>query len=257
MNNIFTFLEKKAHPREPFETLEEFKFFLENRNILTKIPKFSFLYDSEYNDFDIMRANIIIQGYINKSVIEKEAESLALYYQNDSSLDKRLFNKTLKEKLVDLPYFIYEGNKLFIPFFSKTLNDIYNNEPEKLLEVPYIDLKNYFTDSIIDPFDNFGAELYDSLFTRLIKVGEYGKYRAYLHYDMNIIYIVNPQGRLDEKIYLFDKYIKNPNYNHMLERTKPVVDAYFNNSRSAFIEALFNNGFLSSHLLLVLRRSSF
>ena len=39
----------------------------------------------------------------------------------------------------------------------------------------------------------------------------------------------------------------------MLERIKPVVDAYFNFDREGVINALFDNGFISSHLLHLIR----
>ena len=35
----------------------------------------------------------------------------------------------------------------------------------------------------------------------------------------------------------------------MLERIKPVVEAYFNFDREEFIQALFENGFISSTLV--------
>ena len=39
----------------------------------------------------------------------------------------------------------------------------------------------------------------------------------------------------------------------MLERIYPVVDAYFDFDREALIRALNENGFISSHLLLLIR----
>lgn len=52
---------------------------------------------------------------------------------------------------------------------------------------------------------------------------------------------------------LFDRFIRHPNYSHMLERIYPVVDAYFNFDREALIRALNENGFISSHLLHLIR----
>ena len=74
-----------------------------------------------------------------------------------------------------------------------------------------------------------------------------------VHYDTNTIYFINEQGRLDASIVLFDRYIRHPNYSHMLERIKPVVDAYFDFDREGVINALYDNGFISSHLLHLIR----
>ncbi len=254
MNNIYSLLEKKARKREPFETSEEFKFFLSNRQYLSKIPRFSFLYDSEYSEFDVMRANIILHGYLNKTLIEEEAKSLNEYIKKGKKVDHNQFVNTIREKIIDLPYYQEGKNKIYIPFFSRPLNLIYLKESEKLLESPYLELSSSFVDSIIDPFDTFSFGLYNSYFTRLVLIAHTDRYGAYFHYDMNTIYIVNDQGRLDNKIVLFDKYLRHPSFNHMLDRIKPVVEAYFNNSRSDFINSLYENGFISIRLLNLLRK---
>ena len=75
---------------------------------------------------------------------------------------------------------------------------------------------------------------------------------AYFHYDTNTIYIVNSQGRLDLKIVLFDKYIRRPVYNHMLERITPVVEQYFANDRQNFIKSLLDNKFISNKMFHIL-----
>ncbi|MDY4849089.1 MAG: hypothetical protein SO176_02380 [Bacilli bacterium] len=59
---------------------------------------------------------------------------------------------------------------------------------------------------------------------------------------------------MDNKIVLFDKYIKNPKYNHMLERIKPVVDAYFNNDRKAMVDALKENELISDNVYQMILR---
>ncbi|MBO4703633.1 MAG: hypothetical protein J5617_02245, partial [Bacilli bacterium] len=105
----------------------------------------------------------------------------------------------------------------------------------------------------VDPFDTYGSELYNSHFSRLVKVKQEDKETAFFHYDTNTIYFVNEQGRLDGTVVLFDRYLRRPSYSHMLERIRPVVDAYFNFDREGFINALYDNGFISSHLLHLIR----
>lgn len=70
--NIYELLELKQKKRIRFEQKDEHLFFMKNREILNKFPRFAFLYDSEGNDFDVMRANIIILAYQNKKAIEEE-----------------------------------------------------------------------------------------------------------------------------------------------------------------------------------------
>lgn len=242
---LFELMESKQKKRNTFENSEEFKFFIDHRFLLGRFLKFSSLYDSEGNEFNIMRANIIIYGLLNKQTIEMEVKSLHDYGQDK---DPVAFNEALKQRCLDLPYYSEAGQKIFVPFFPRALNQIYTNEPIKLLEEPYNTLETNYQNSAIDPFDLYGPELFNSFYTRLVKVSTNGKEVAYFHYDTNTIYVVNDQGRLDIKIVLFDKYIRRPNLNHMLERITPVMEKYFANDREAFIKALLDNNFISNKL---------
>ena len=116
-------------------------------------------------------------------------------------------------------------------------------------EYPYTDLLKSFSGLVIDPFDTYGAELYNTHFTRLVKIASHENATAFFHYDTFTIYVINDQGRLDTKIVLFDRYMKKIVTTHMLERIKPVVEAYFENNVEKFIKSLEENGFISSKLL--------
>ncbi len=247
--SLFKILRSKQKPRHTFKSDEEYKFFIENRHLLNKFPRFAFLQDTENSDFDIMRANIILHGLINMQTIEMEVKSLQEYGQDTN---KNEFNNALKNRIVDLPYYSDKGIKIYIPFFSRAINDIYSREPIKLLKEPYASLHNHFETTSIDPFDTYGANLYNSFFTALVKVGSNGKECAYFHYDTNTIYLINDQGRLDESIVLFDKYLRRANYNHMLERIIPVIEQYFANNREGFIKALLDNAFISNKMYSIL-----
>ena len=91
----------------------------------------------------------------------------------------------------------------------------------------------------------------------MIKISTNGQEIAYFHYDTNTVYIVNNQGRLDNKIVLFDRYIKKIYDNHMVERLKVVIDAYFQNSRSNFVESLFEQQFISEKIYLILKKGNY
>ncbi len=251
--SLFELLEKKQKKRSSFYKSHEYHFYLTNKHLLSKTGRFAYIFN-DIDEFKIMRANIIIRGILNKKLIEEEIKNLDTYIVKGQKLDHVKLISTIKEKMVDEPYFLDGKNKIYIPFFSRAMNFIYMHEPEKLLIEPYVSLKEEFNDSVVDPFDTYGPKLFDSLFTRLLKVDSNGKEIAYFHYDTNTIYIVNDQGRLDSKIVLFDEYIKRPNYNHMLERITPVTRAYFDNDREKMITALFDNGFISTRMLLLLNK---
>lgn len=252
MKKLFDYIASKAKKRKAFEKSEEFRFFLENRHLLTKIPRFVSLYDLDSDSFEVMRANIILQAYLNKAKMEQEARSLSNYITINKK-NHAHFVKSFHEIISEQPYFQDGDEKIFIPFFTRSLNQIYHDDPEKLLDYPYSGLAENFKDTVIDPFDTYGSELYNSHFSRLVKIKQVGKETAFFHYDTNTIYFVNEQGRLDTSVVLFDRYIRHPNYAHMLERIRPVVDAYFAFDREAFLTALTENGFMSSHMLHLVR----
>lgn len=258
MQTLYQLLDQKKKRRTSFEKSEEYSFFLKYRYILDRLPKFAFLYNSDHNDFDMMRANIIIRSYLNKNVFEKEIQSLEAYQKKNAEVDNELFTKTIRDKTLELPYYQDGKNRVFIAFFTKALNNIYINEPVKFLFEPYNKIRSSFTESIIDPFDTYGYQLYNSSFTRLIMVKENDNHKeaAFFHFDTDTIYFVNNQGRLDAKLVLFDKYIRHPQKTHLLERISDVVDAYFNFDRGRMIELLRNNKFISGKLMSILRKTT-
>ena len=258
MQTLYQLLDQNKKKRTSFDKGEEFSFFLKYRYLLDRLPKFAFLYNSDHSDFDIMRANIIIQSYLNKNVFEKEITSLETYQKKNADVDKALFTKTIRDKTLDLPYLQDGINRVFIAFFTKALNNIYINEPIKFLFEPYSKIRSSFNESIIDPFDTYGYKLYNSSFTKLVLVKENNNHKeaAFFHFDTDTIYFINNQGRLDAKLVLFDKYIRHPQKTHMLERISDVVDAYFAFDRGRMIESLHNNKFISGKLMSILRKTT-
>ena len=243
---LFETLEKKQRYRRPFSSSDDFKYFIENREKIGKFKRFAVLYDNEESEFDIIRANILLKGLENKKLFEEEIVNI----NNHGQMEHANFLTTLRERTIDQPYYEVNNKKIFIPFFSMAINQIYTDEPEKLLILPYKNLMSNFEDATIDPFDTFGADLFNSYFTNLVKIcsSPNGRVTAFFNYDMNTIYLVNNQGRLDEKVVLFDKYIKRPQYTHMIERIVPVCEAYFNNDRQGMIDALYNNNLISQQV---------
>ena len=93
------------------------------------------------------------------------------------------------------------------------------------------------------------SRIYDSFFTRLICIDKRNGYSTYYDYDACRVYFVNPQGRLDAKICLFDIYLRNPQINHMLERLKDIVEAYYLSNKTILGEKLVEKKLISSTLI--------
>lgn len=249
---LLGYIEKHQKKRKNFAKCEDYIFYSKNRNLLSKIDQFNFLTSGKENDFRIIRANILIHGLINKSIIEQEVKNLVIYTANHQILTHEDFVETLNQRILTRPYLEEKEGRIYIPFFPKSINSLYLNEPEKLNEYPYTDLLKSFTGLIIDPFDTYGAELYNTHFTRLVKIATDKKVTAFFHYDTFTIYMINDQGRLDSKIVLFDRYLRKIVTTHMLERIRPVVQAYFDNDIKNFINSLEKNGFISPKMLFKL-----
>lgn len=250
--DLLEFLNRRKKKRKTFMETAEYKYYSQNKANLAKLPKFLYLQKFDNGNFDILRINIILRGYRNKMLLEEEANGIEEYVQNNT-FDLNNYKKIVSRKMLDEPYFKDGNAKIYIPFFSKIINLIYTEEPMKLSKYPYSTLTDDFSDMIIDPFDTYGYEIFNSEFSPLVKIFEKDGDAAFFNYDLNIIYIINSQGRLDGKITLFDKYIRHPNYNHMLERLKPVVEAYFAFDRIRFINSLKEQGFISNHMYYLIK----
>lgn len=228
---------------------EEYRFFLDYRHILESVPTFKYLSSGE-DDFHIMRANIIIRSLLNKVEIEEALQFACNKSLKDYGvLNHEFINDFVRERMANLPY-LQEGNsKIYIPIFTRALNIVYANDFEKLQRAPYDSLLKQFDTSVIDPFELYNFDLYNSFFTKFIKIKQTSTEMAVYHFDYQTIYIINNQGRLDAKLALFDKHLKRINTNHILDRIAPVVDAYFDNNREKLYEALVSNELISSKLI--------
>ena len=174
MKKLFDYIASKAKRRKAFEKSEEFHFFLDYRHLLTRFPRFVNFYDVDTDTFEIMRANIILQAYLNKTKMEEEVKNLSTYITpNKKNHDN--FVKSFHEIISELPYYQDGKDKIFIPFFTRSLNEIYNDDPEKLLTYPYDGLAENFKDTVIDPFDTYGSDIYNSHFSRLVKIKKVDK----------------------------------------------------------------------------------
>ena len=244
---------KAKQRRTPFNLSSEMRFFLDNNIMLRNNSNYSYLAKvGSHSTFDVVRANIVLRAMINKAYIERAYFKMTqggILKKDLSPEDRSKYLKEITNEIAELPYFEYEGQRIYVPIFVPGINTIYANDFFKFEEKPYKDLMNDFDAISVDPFDTYGDEIYNSLFTKLIQLKKTDKGSAYYDYDAWSIYFINKEGRLEVCLPLFDRYLKNPAPNHMIEKLIPVVNCYYEGNREAFFESLVENRLISSKLL--------
>jgi hypothetical protein len=231
-----------------YKNSEEYKFYLANLSYLASYPWLK-KYMTIKDDFSLICTNIVIQALINKKVIETTYDLAKLLVNKHEGQDA---NKIIEEELtkikLSLPYLEKNDMKLYIPIFDLSTNLIYEQDIYKIDNYPYSLLKDEFKDVVVNPFETYNTAIFNSPFTRLIYLTGDNTCDAYYHLVFETIYFINKQGSLDFIIPLFDKKMRNPIKEDTLRRVKIVADAYFKSSRCDLIDALYNNGLISSNL---------
>lgn len=250
---LFSLLNKRAKRRYLAKS-PEFHFFLKHRALLLKVDAFRPLFNLE-DTFTLTRANIILRGLLNKRQIDRYLDDIG---QQSMQTFTRIKHHWIRDQFLawkQLHHFFTVDDKTFyLPFFNHTLNYIYAYEPDKTYDYPYNKLKVDLSSSLIDAFDTYGYALYQSSMTVLIDLGmEDATSRAFYHPDYKIIFIINAQGRLDVKVSLFDRHLKRPNLNQIVERIQRCLPHYFSFKREAFIESLLQEGLISSRLYMSMK----
>lgn len=240
MGKLFNILYKNRSKKRVNKSFE-ISFFRKYKKLLIDSVYFSNYADNE-NIFDIIKANIIIKGLINKNTLDLIIEEELLNRNFNTKED--IFNN-IKKREEKLPYLNYGDDKIYIPFFNKATNKVYSDNFDMITKEPYIFLKNRYESFIVSTFETYNAQVFDSPFTRFVKILEYKNSIAFFDYDLNIVFVVNNQGYLDNMICLFDKYLKKINKEHILERIKLVLDNYFSNDLTRFIYSLYEQNFIS------------
>lgn len=233
----------------PFQRSEEMRFFLTYSGVLLNYPSLV-RFAKATQPFDVIRANILIRSLHNKAEIEEEfirvlKEARKKQEENPISIAVAKTYEFSKR----LPYLAEGNRKIYVPLLSRSINEIYDRNLSKLLDDNYKLLLTTFNPLIIDTFDVYGSQIYNSFFTKLILVAEDEKIQAFYDYDSFSLYFVNKQGRLENQICLFDKGIARRNTNHMVERLLPVANAYLRFNKKEMIYWLVENKLISSTII--------
>ena len=242
----------QKHHKSMLRDSEEFQFYVANRNLLNGLDIYKALINS-LNEFDIIRANIVIRAIQNKKALDEAI----LYAFKGSKMKTEEVSDFVHERMVGLPY-IQEGDlKIYVPIFNRSVNELYYRDFGKLLSKPYSTLIEDFSSSCIDCFEMYGFSLYDSLFSKYIVIRKTEKTLVLYHFDFSTIYFVDDQGRLEAKLALFDKYMHRPVKTHIMDRIGSVVDAYLNDDREGMYQALVNNNLISKKLIFKIKHEEF
>lgn len=251
MNLYETLVKNQANVIKHFES-EDYLFYNENRYLLNNIPLYRFL-NIPKNDFDVIRANIILRAILNKKDLDK-AISFAYGSSTMKTDEARIY---ITERMVNHPYLLQNNNRIYIPIFSKAINVLYYKDFGKLLKSPYNKLLTDYAASCIDIFEAYNFSLYNSSFTKLVTIYQNKDILVAYHYDFKTLYFINNQGRLDAQIALFDKYMKKIVDNHIMERTKGVIEAYLNDDRETMYKELIKNNLISEKLIYKIKSKEY
>ena len=253
--DFFQLLEKKQS-KTAFPSSSEMRFFTDHSGMLADYAMLS-SYGKAQKSFDVIRANIIIYALLNKRTLEDAYEkALRISKKNlPAGHDKGEVPlsaeglEIIAKAREQLPYFEENGKRIYIPIFSRSVNSIYAGDITKLSTRPYTALLRNVDTMIVDPFDTYGDDLFNSYFTKLILIRKDKSSSAYWDYDASSIYIINKQGRLEVLIALFDRGLKKKRPNHMMSRIAPAIDAFYDQDKNSFQKILVDNQLISSKLL--------
>jgi hypothetical protein len=242
------FDELESHQRStPFASSSEAAFYNENAYLLSGVEQWA-MFLKPLDSFLTIRANILIRGLLNKARIEKLYATKMK--EAPSPKEERLsLRDYMASEMATLPYLLDGNEKIYVPFFPRSLNALYAKEWKKLALSPYERLLRDYQAAIVDAFDYYGYALYDSYFTKVVPIRKSPNLLAAYDYDAEALYFINDEGRLDAKICLFDRDIKSPVKTHMVKRIEAVADAYFANDRNALIQSLVQGNLISSSLM--------
>lgn len=237
-----------------FKKTEEYKYFKARKKVLRTARSIAKKIHVD-STFDLICANIFVTTLINKQKLDVICkDSITSIYLKDKFTEEE-FLKYYHARIIDLKSFNSNNTRIFVPFFSHLINNIYFNEPYKLLNEPYNAIFDSFVGNIIDPFECYNYELFDSLFTKLVKIKKYNDSTVFYHFDTATIFMINNQGRLDFVVPLFDKKLKAIKTSHVCEKIEKCTDKFFLNDREGFVNEMCIQELISKEMCARLLKS--
>lgn len=189
---------------------------------------------SQFNEnrsiFAIIKSNAVLRGLLNRKILNDN--------YNLFSSDKLENKNVVNGFLLQIPYFIHNEKRIYIPTYSQDVNEMYSINPSLLKKE---ENKKCLSDpnfNIVDPFKTYGLSLLNTPFSRLIKLDvETDDIKAYYHVQFETLYFVNNEVELIEEVPIVDEKIKLKNNLTLFEDLNHVALDFFNHD----IKKMFND----------------
>lgn len=173
MEKIFKVLHKKYDQK--FDKIETIKTKRAAMEALFKQCKLAY---KQCDDLAFFHNEIIYQGILNKQAIENayfEGRVLMddFYDTLDYAEKQRMMNYEIEKVKPSLPFVVYKGEAMYIPFLDLRMNAIYRKE------MVLFDIKKYnyyvrrFEQIMIDAHEAYGNIVYNAAFCSAYMVYEY------------------------------------------------------------------------------------
>ena len=226
-----------SNPKSSANSEEQF-FFDQHASLFNEVTN---VFNDVSSLFGLIRADIVLTGLLSKKRLD--------YYLKNYTLDQLKKPMVIANSHSRLPYMEYENQKILIPTYPQELNHLYCDELSGIITGKYSPVLNDGKAFVIDPFLEYGNSLFDSSFTRLVKLGVSSKYSdCFYHPEFRSIFVIDKSGSLKEEIPIFDEGIKIPVMEDLFDRLDLVMKDYYNNDRLLFLQHLKEYGLISSRL---------
>ena len=215
---------------------EEFVFYNENVMLFNQETN---KYANTYSLTSIIDADVVLRSLYNKNIIDAYINDFDTKYIKQDYFRNNVFSKLISFK--------YEGVDIYIPLYDVEVNKLYFNNLASLKNENEIYLKNT-NYNLVNPFETYKNAIYDSNFTRLIKLeSENDTYSFYYHLEFETIFIVNKNnGLIENEIPLYDLYLKKLDKKDLFKRLNYVINVFLKDDEKIFMRELLENNFISN-----------
>jgi hypothetical protein len=226
-----------ANPKSIANSFEQ-RFYDENASLFNVKTS---LYNENRSILDIIKSTIILQGLENRRQLNTD------YLQFPK---EQLQRKEIQEALVEqLPYIEDGGERIYIPTYSREINDIYYRHPEMLKERPYSDYLTNENVGVVNPFETYGFLLLDSPFTRLVKLdATKDDIHVYYHIDFETLFFIRKDLTLELELPILDEKAKRTDNLHLFDDLEVIAKDYFDGDIEKMFVHLKEKKLLSSSL---------
>jgi hypothetical protein len=200
---------------------------------------------SVFNDnssvFGIVRSDIVLRGLLNKKKIDDEVEIYSAEQLSSAAVNEAIH--------AGLPYLEKGTERIYIPSYSPSINQKYAFDLPSLKAFPYLALVKDSQASLVDPFETYGNLLYDSPFTRLVKLETHDvDSNVFYHPEFKDLFVIDNYGGLEQEIPIFDERMKTMDGSHLFDRLELLMKDYYANERDDFLHHLFTLNLISKPL---------